>query len=372
MTEVLATDTQQNRSIAARRAYLPSLDAVRAAAALLIVLYHVDDVSRGLNATVLFGGFFQTGSSRGVDIFVVMTGFAITYTYWDHIGQPAKCISFIRKRFLRIYPSVWILCALAILLYSAGFGGQDKSYKLSSANIIGSLLLVPTGSTPLVNVTWTLNYIVFFYAVFALMVLSRKIGLAVLCLWQGAVVLHALGATEGGLWETIYLQPLSLEFGIGVSWALFARYAIQVAPQGVGWLLAIVGAVAFVGCRSLEAVGTLRLTGPEVIVVYGLATGIAMAGMALADQYSHRPLPNVIRIVGAATYSIYLVNYSISAIGARAFARAGLPLTNSSRGILLGAIAIVAGVGFHALVDEPMQQWLRGTSRSNAGPEERG
>ncbi|HEX9432895.1 MAG TPA: acyltransferase [Burkholderiales bacterium] len=78
---------------------LDSVQALRALAALCVVVYHVDFVARG---------------AFGVDIFFVISGFIICHvTAADHDG-------FLRKRLIRIVPLYWTgtLCLFVLAFFA--------------------------------------------------------------------------------------------------------------------------------------------------------------------------------------------------------------------------------------------------------------
>ena len=84
------------------RARMPELDAVRGAAALLVVLYHLrqdggDWVTRAFSAALRPGWL-------GVDVFFVLSGFLITRILLGTRERPDYYRDFFRRRFFRIVP----------------------------------------------------------------------------------------------------------------------------------------------------------------------------------------------------------------------------------------------------------------------------
>src|SRR5436190_1288571 len=98
---------------------MATLQAGRALAALLVVLYH--------NGLYIFAldkywgadpsrGLFNFGHA-GVEFFFVLSGFIIFYIHGKDLGVPSRFFSFIRKRFIRIYPIYWLVLAAIIPVY---------------------------------------------------------------------------------------------------------------------------------------------------------------------------------------------------------------------------------------------------------------
>ena len=157
---------------------LHSLEWVRAFAALLVVFFHTQAVFSSHLGYTPFGDAFHSGD-KGVDLFFVLSGFIITYVHRKDIGQPKRAPGYVFNRLTRIYPSVWIISLFAIFVYFIGFGGAAKSVKLGYSALAASIMLFPQHIDPLVNVTWTLCFEMFFYVVFLIAILNRYIGIAI-------------------------------------------------------------------------------------------------------------------------------------------------------------------------------------------------
>ncbi len=202
---------------------LQTLEALRAFAALLVVLFHTQSVFRSAPGHIPFGYWSEAGD-RGVDLFFVLSGFIITHVHRADIGRPDRIWNFTFNRIARVYPFLWCMTALAVALYTSGFGGAEKAYKLAPAAIAASLLLLPQDHLPLVNVSWTLTYEMFFYCLFGVLILSRRTGLWLICVWQAATLAMFAFDIHLGL-AGYYARIVSLEFGVGIVCALlFERF----------------------------------------------------------------------------------------------------------------------------------------------------
>ena len=77
------------------------LEAGRAAAAIAVVLFHLDSiVSAHVHGAPTFP-LFAVGE-RGVDFFFVLSGFIITFVQARDVGHRDRMVNFVRRRFVRI------------------------------------------------------------------------------------------------------------------------------------------------------------------------------------------------------------------------------------------------------------------------------
>jgi len=150
---------------------LYSVQYLRALAAWLVVFHHFVQILLGFHQ--VSNGverFFAQYGSLGVDLFFVISGFIITVSV---AKKKESCLVFIKRRLLRIVPAYWFytLLTLVLVLFIDGF------FKYSAVDIefvLKSLLFIPVenprdiGLFPLLTVGWTLNYELYFYALFAL------------------------------------------------------------------------------------------------------------------------------------------------------------------------------------------------------------
>ena len=75
-----------------------SLDGWRGIAALLVALYHLPFLNH------LYDSVFLRNSYLFVDFFFVLSGFVIAYAYQNKLNNPSQFFTFMRKRFIRLWP----------------------------------------------------------------------------------------------------------------------------------------------------------------------------------------------------------------------------------------------------------------------------
>jgi len=195
--EVCGHDTP----LALRGGRLDSIQVLRAVAAIGVVFTHA--ITRlstsfpGASEHALFtglGGQLTVGDA-GVDLFFVISGFIMLHVHRNDFGRPGAPLRFMLRRILRIVPIYWLLTTLALVflifapqLFTTHYRGIYLPW------IVGSYLFLPIAppdwnATPVVGVGWTLNYEMFFYAVFAgALLLPRRLGLQLIFVCFGILV----------------------------------------------------------------------------------------------------------------------------------------------------------------------------------------
>ncbi len=329
---------------------LRSLELLRAIAALLVVLFHTETIFLASGHTP-FHGLFSAGN-RGVDLFFVLSGFIIAYVHRGDLGRPGRLGNYLYNRLTRIYPAVWIMTAFALAVYASGFGGAGKGGKLDPESIAASFLLLAQHGAPLVNVTWTLTYEMFFYAVFAVIIVNLRAGLALLLLWQGAAAVLAITGVNLGL-SGYYLRSICLEFSLGLACAWWLIRNPVPRRLWTAWALLALGALSFVAGMALN--NTINWA-PALC-----ALGSAMLILALVrlEQSGRIRVPAILVRFGGASYAIYIVHYSvITMLGVIIMHKLHLPVTD---GLCLAcaAVGITCGLVFDYAIDRPIQRSLK-------------
>ncbi len=156
---------------------IASIQILRALAALMVVFSHVqaDSFDTANRAGQHFAGFHMLPLNAGVDLFFVISGFIMVYASRRLFGTPRAGAQFMARRIARIVPLYWLATSLALILlgYEAARG---KGAFPGVWEILASFGFIPFARPqdglvqPVTGVGWTLNYEMFFYAVFALFV----------------------------------------------------------------------------------------------------------------------------------------------------------------------------------------------------------
>jgi peptidoglycan/LPS O-acetylase OafA/YrhL len=350
-------------------ARLQSLELLRAAAALLVVLFHAQTIGHQHRRDVPFHGVFSAGY-RGVDLFFVLSGFIIAYVYFEDaavsgVGEQTRFARYAFKRLARIFPAVEIMTILSIGVYWLGFGGADKTGRLSLTSIVASALLLPQPGFPLVNVTWTLTYEMFFYLLFGVTLLHRSTGLALLLLWQVVCAVTALAGIDWGP-AGYYFRPLCLDFGVGLACAWWLRHhrpasRARLLRARLWRAVLALGIAGFLAAMSLDH--ALSWAG----MLFALAAGMIVISLVRLEQAGAVMLPRLWVGLGAASYSIYLVHFSVITLLVAFLSERGIALSDLVC-LASAAAGVAAGVCFDGFVDRPIQRWLRNHTKRREPP----
>ncbi|WP_428969710.1 acyltransferase family protein [Sphingomonas sp. Xoc002] len=345
-----------NQGATARVAPIWAIQYLRAIAAIWVVVFHQ---FRG------HGPLFAMGS-HGVDIFFVISGFIMVIMTDARAVTPGR---FLLDRATRILPLYYVATLTAYLIVAVGlhFHGAIASPLF----LLKSLLFIPThnaampGIYPMVYLGWTLNFEMFFYALFAVTLLApphRRI--MVLSLVFLAFVILGYGVSHGApVWQT-YTNPIILEFLAG---AMLGRL-FGATLQRRAWRETITWLAALVILSSIWGYWDDRLGFAPI--------AIAVVGMALIiERLCWVPHSRWLILLGNASFSIYLFQqFGFEAV-TLAYGQASrvLPVLAHHGGLahLLSVIAAIAlGILVHLFVEGPLtravRRWLMPAHRTSS------
>ncbi|WP_248927077.1 acyltransferase family protein [Paenibacillus hamazuiensis] len=279
----------------------PIIQSVRGFAVVMVLFFHTCEMGyKYFNYNFL--NVANIPVSGGYAFFFVLTGYMMYSIYHGKFSNHGMWSSFMLKRLIRIYPLYWIINLVIIPVYflnpKFGFG-----YETNPKDIIHSLLLLPYIHPPILEVSWSLVYIVFFYWMFSLYFLFKPSNAAVVfTVWSFMIVLKSFGfiRLEDNTITQFLFNGYHLEFITGMAIGYLAgRIRLN---QGLG-LICIAG-----GLLVLPAVWLLRLQMPGfgyIHTSYTAAAGLVVLGISQMG----RPLPawcKPLHEFGNASYSILL------------------------------------------------------------------
>ena len=302
----------------------------------------------------------------------MLSGFIIAYVHAGDLGCPRRVGHYFYSRFIRIYPSVWIVTVLALGVYLLGFGGADKAGKLTPGVVVDSFFLLPQAGDALVNVTWSLKFEIFFYLLFSIAILRRLVGLWLIVLWQAAVLaVYASGRQLEWSWVAYYLRPITLEFGLGVLCAWVVINRARFAPVANAWLsggaLAVAAAV-FLGADLVQAYDPAALAALPDFLVFGVSAAVIVISLALLDIQRRFRAPRVLVMLGGASYSIYLVHFSTISLLAAFMTKGDRVPMNNGVFLAVALTGIFFGFLIHHWIDRPLHRFLRSRERRSPPP----
>jgi exopolysaccharide production protein ExoZ len=321
-----------------------SIQYLRAVAALGVVVYHSGIEADWANTWPL------KGFAGGVDVFFVISGFIMWITT-DRRGVGS--LEFWRRRLERIVPLYWMVTSIAVLiaLVSPRLGGQTTPW-----HVFSSYAFLPAANPdtmkvePLVSPGWTLNYEMFFYAIFgaALILSIGKRLAATLGLLCGTVVLAAV-LPHSALALDFYGDSIVIEFAFGMLLgAAFTRSYLHV-PEPVAWAGIATGIAFFALLSGMAHV-------PRVIA-FGLPSLLIVASAVFLERGRAVPEWRLPKLLGDASYSIYLSHSIFMGVLGTAWNRIGLPPRQLFPVGLIGAA--IVGVTVYRLVEVPIMARIR-------------
>ncbi|WP_028550116.1 acyltransferase family protein [Paenibacillus sp. UNC451MF] len=337
-----------------KRFTIPYIQAARGIAVVLVMLFHASQMANKY-FQINFLGVSDMGRSGGYAYFFVLTGFLMYTLYQRHFGHAEMWLSFIVKRFLRIYPLYWLVTLAVIPVYflmpSFGLGFETKP-----AEIVRSLLLVPGANPPILGVAWSLIYIVFFYIAFSLLFVLRKPAAFLLfTVWVAIIGLNSLGwiHLKDNLWIRFLFDGFHLEFMLGIAVAFFLQHvAIRKSRM---WLAAGIAVFPIVwGFRhvypDLSYVNTLYTLGSALVLV-----GIGSLKVKAPEWL--KPL----QFLGDASYSILLTSLVCLSITLKVAKAAHMTEWISPAAVtsLCFLAALVMCCVFYAFIEKPLVQRLK-------------
>lgn len=288
----------------------------------------------------------------GVDIFFVISGFIMVHASERLFGAEGGSRAFLARRVARIVPLYWgaTTLFLAVALLAPGLLNREVT---ALWPVVASYLFIPFERPdglvqPVYALGWTLNYEMFFYAVFALAVaMTRRAAVAAVALGFGA--LAALGAALAPLPQPLafWTDPIILEFVLGMLIAEARASGLRL-PGAARVLMAAAG-VALLAV-DLTGVGVPRFLahgGPAALLVAAAALGTGAASPAPAG-----PWLRLGTALGDASYALYLIHPFVIRAGRELVLRTGLAEAIGPWGYVFLVTALAAAVSY------PVYRWF--------------
>ena len=367
----------------ATAAKLQGVDATRGLAALLVVLLHASAMLSSPKdfGVLAFGGLLQFGRA-GVDYFFVLSGFVIAWIHTKDAGRPAAFAPFWFKRLWRIYPVWWMALGLylALLVVSPSPDRRESDVWY----VVNSIFLIPERyGEPILVAGWSLRHEMLFYLLFGVAIIHRRLGMAVMALWAAGLIGCAAWATAYGApyfpdlpWRFVFrVFNAQFFFGMAVAALLLRGW------RGAAWPCLITGSAGFLIVGMVESFGPLLPHEyPPLHLAYALFGAMFLYGVAATDLLSAehgrpRVVPLWLRELGAASYSIYLMQW-VGLLFMQQLLRALRPIVAiplETCFLLLVTAAVSGGIVFSRWVERPLlragRAWM--ARRPAIGPAQR-
>ncbi len=290
----------------------------------MVLCFHARSLISGPDYLDLGDRLFINGAA-GVDLFFVISGFIMVYTTRSSDGSIEYTLGFFCKRLARIWPVYFVLTLVYLLAtgQAALLASAQGALQLAKSMAFYPIKLhsAPIHGYPPLVVGWTLNYEVWFYALFGLSLLAGRwrwhalsalfatflIGVPLLLTGQ----VHIDAYAEYGIRPAILdlaANPLIWDFVAGVVIGLLYVSKLRIRDRSViGSLVAIAaGLVLWQWLSGYRAgYGPLR---------WGLAAALVVLALAFYNKEHSILVPRWARWLGDVSFSLYLV-HRITQIG---------------------------------------------------------
>ena len=363
---------------------LRSVQAMRAAAALLVLIAHLLAVDKNHSGeTSLIAETWVNGVS-GVDLFFVISGFIMIWVAGDFPAGLRSSTRFLLSRIMRIYPLWWLFASIMAVYFWVSYGVPWDAENLLKHDLTGpehlfrSYGLLPQPTFPVLGVGWTLVHEMYFYLGFAgLLLVPARFRPHILALWALGVIVGSVSGLSGPYavdFRHLIFYPTTFEFIMGAFVALIIKNGYRQLgglALGLGLTLycvsflwfnfntggALLGAVEFksIGTFTLGWGRTLFFGLPSALIIYGLVT------LELTRNLG-RIIPNFVVSLGDWSYAIYLSHMIvISAVARLIFPRFAAPgsFDNAVFMVLSIIAVIILSALTYKLVEAPFMRWCK-------------
>ncbi|WP_072804887.1 acyltransferase family protein [Rhodococcoides yunnanense] len=370
------------RAVVPLRGFIPSLEGMRAFAALGIIVTHVA-FQTGVASSPIMGRIWGRFDLT-VALFFALSGFLLWRPHAAQargLGQAQPVLRYLWSRAVRILPAYWVVVTL-VLLFLPNTG---SSWRVWVANLSLSQVFMPLTLTEGMTQMWSLSVEVSFYLllpVFAFLMLRLRgaaararrpllfvVAAASLC-WAFVPV-----PTPDAIHHDNWLPGYFAWFAAGMllaeystseeTWAhrLAARRALCAAIAIVAFALS---ATALAGPQGLVRPAAWQF---EVKIVLGAILAFALlAPLVLADTHRHRILEHPVTLaLGRWSYGIFIWHLVILAMVFPVFGI--IPFSGHFVLVLCvtTALSIPVAAASYALVEEPSRRALRTRERMGNG-----
>ncbi|MEG5034123.1 acyltransferase [Microcoleus sp. AT3-D2] len=335
------------------------LQVYRGIAAVLVVMFHLNDMSAERLNQVTFFNLFQAGWS-GVDYFFVLSGFIMVYVHRSAIGKKDQLKSFLVKRGVRIYPIYWII-TLTVLCFFLVIPGFANNKDLSLGQVIISLLLIPQKDKPILDVGWTLIYELYFYFLFSIAIwLKPKHSVPILSTWLLVTILKfckLINFPQSFFLLNQVFGNMNLEFVLGC----LAAYIVINYNNKIGkyrWILFGIANLGYVILGMLVAWGNTDL---ERVTTFAVLAALLIIAATSIDLKDSPKIPAFLIFLGDASYSIFLTHGPVISASTKILQKANLGkyFDGFFAPALLAVFTVVFGCIFYSLIEKPLTVFLR-------------
>ncbi|WP_162094860.1 acyltransferase family protein [Pseudomonas chlororaphis] len=301
---------------------LDFIQALRGIAALMVVMLHTIQQQNIPKDSGVYYWLFS-GGGAGVPLFFIISGFIMAYSTRGVESSPKSALVFLIKRLSRVWPTYAILTIIFWTTVTVVDDFLGAHFPYSILDVLVSILFIPlnmdSALAPLLGGSalypgWSLNYEIYFYALFAFSMVFRRLKwliffsliattLIALPLFYGSTPSLDARVNYGfKSYLALLTSPLIWEFAAGVAIGLiyFSKFKIENKSFAI-FLCALTAAIAVWANLSKLSFG-MGLNG------WGWSLTLMFFALTIASKTVHLKFPAWLIWVGNISYSLYLIH----------------------------------------------------------------
>ena len=313
---------------------------------------------------------FAFAGGAGVDFFFVLSGFIIFYVHQADISQPHRLGNYVRKRLSRIYPT-YLIIFFAVYLLALALPSTRSAVPHDFWLILQASLLIPldvdiVGGTgaPVIIAAWSLQYEMLFYALFALAIIDRRLGIAA-AVGVSIIVVTGLFVDDLSFPLSFIAQDVVLLFMLGMLGAwVCSNLKLSKRFSATSFYL---GATLFVFAALDINLGAFLMSDWSNYA-FGIASTLIVIGMVGLEDHGKKVMASPwLQTVGAASYALYLLHYPVISVLCKTAMLLNLPsyglLGASLTYLAIASTCIALSVLFYHYIERPTARALSRLSR---------
>lgn len=328
------------------------IDLLRFVAALAVMLFHY--LFRGAAADNLSVVQFPSLAPwaaygyLGVELFFLISGFVILMTV-----REASAGSFIASRVSRLYPAFWVCCTLTfvvtLLIGAPRFSASGLQYAINLSMLNGFVNVASID-----GVYWSLFVELKFYALVALLLLTRQLRYIERYLWGWlALVVVASFVSVGKLNYFLLDGYAPLFAGGALCYLIFSQgvSGTRLVALALAWLLAITHVLQ--GLSGLTKHFQFLFDAAVVVTVVSVFFAVMLAVALRRLSWLARRRWT---LLGALTYPLYLLHQNI---GYMLFNLGAMRVPDWLLLMVIIILMLLLAYLVHRYVERPVGLWLR-------------
>ncbi|WP_123362443.1 acyltransferase family protein [Pseudomonas chlororaphis] len=301
---------------------LDFIQALRGIAALMVVMLHTIQQQNIPKDSGVYYWLFS-GGGAGVPLFFIISGFIMAYSTRGVESSPKNSLIFLIKRLSRVWPTYAILTIIFWTTVTVVDDFLGAHFPYSILDVLVSILFIPlnmdSALAPLLGGSalypgWSLNYEIYFYALFAFsMVFMRLKWLIFFSLIATTLIVLPLiyGSTPSldarvnygfKSYLALLTSPLIWEFAAGVAIGLIYFSKFKIENKSFAIFLCTITAAIVVWANLSKLSFGMGLNG------WGWSLTLMFFALTIASKTVHLKFPAWLIWVGNISYSLYLIH----------------------------------------------------------------